>query len=87
MITHCELLKIEPDYRLLLYIISQNEIKLVLGLGVAPERIIYSNPNKQISHLKYAASKEVSMMAFDGEEEVYKIKEYYPKAEYVTSHS
>ena len=64
--------------------ISQNEIQLVLGLGVAPERIIYANPNKQISHLKYAASKGVSMMTFDGEAEVHKIKEHFPQAKYVS---
>ena len=61
----------------------QNEMKLVLGLGVAPGRIIYANPNKQISHLQYAASMGVSMMTFDGEEEVHKIKEHFPQARYI----
>ena len=59
-------------------------MKLVLELGVAPDRIIYANPNKQISHLQYAASEGVSMMTFDGEEEVHKIKQYFPKAKYVS---
>ena len=63
---------------------SQNEMMLVLGLGVSPERIIYANPNKQISHLKFAASKGVSLMTFDGEEELRKIKEHFPQAKYVS---
>lgn len=32
---------------------SKGEIELVLGLGVDPSRIIYANPCKQISALKY----------------------------------
>ena len=59
-------------------------MKLVLGLGVAPEQIIYTNPNKQISHLQYAASKGVSMMTFDGEEEVHKIKQHFSQAKYIS---
>ena len=59
-------------------------MKLVLELGVSPDRIIYANPNKQISHLKYAATKGVSMMTFDGEEELHKIKQYFPEAKYVS---
>ena len=64
----------------IIFILLQNELKLVLELGVSPERIIYANPNKQISHLKYAASKGVSMTTFDGEEELHKIKELFPQA-------
>ena len=59
-------------------------MKLVLQLGVSPDRIIYANPNKQISHLKYAATKGVSMMTFDGEEELHKIKQHFPEAKYVS---
>ena len=65
----------------------QNEIKLILGLGVAPEDIVYANPNKQISHLKYAARNGVLMMTFDGEEEALKIKEHSPQAKYVSDHA
>ena len=31
---------------------SKEEIRTILDLGVPPERIIYANPAKQISHLK-----------------------------------
>jgi ornithine decarboxylase len=36
---------------------SKGEIELVLGLGVDPSRIIYANPCKQISALKYLSQK------------------------------
>lgn len=61
----------------------QEELKKVLGLGVAAERIIYANPCKQSSHIKYAAKKGVHQMTFDNESELYKIKQLYPDAQLV----
>lgn len=52
----------------------------VLALGVNPERIIYANPCKMISHLKFAASCGVKKMTFDCEAELLKVKEYFPDA-------
>ena len=54
----------------------------ILQLGVPPDKIIYAHPCKQISHLKYAASNGVSMMTFDNEAEIYKIKEHFQSARY-----
>ena len=59
---------------------TQAEIKTILELGVAPERIIYANPCKQVSHIKYAARKGVALMTFDNELELYKIKTHFPTA-------
>ena len=61
----------------------QNEIDTVLNLGVTPDRIIYANPCKLISHLKFAADKGVEMMTFDSESELHKIKEHFPRARQV----
>ena len=61
----------------------QNEIETVLNLGVPPDRIIYANPCKVISHLKFAADKGVEMMTFDSESELHKIKEHFPGARLV----
>ncbi len=61
----------------------QNEIKSVLDLGVAPDRIVYANPCKQISHLKYATTMKVETVMFDGEEELYKTQEHFPSAKLV----
>ena len=58
----------------------QTEIQLVQGLGVPPERIIYANPCKQVSQIKYAASSGVQMMTFDSEIELMKVARAHPKA-------
>eukprot|EP00026_Physarum_polycephalum_P008533 Phypoly_transcript_08621.p1 GENE.Phypoly_transcript_08621~~Phypoly_transcript_08621.p1 ORF type:complete len:437 (+),score=68.94 Phypoly_transcript_08621:41-1351(+) len=62
---------------------SKGEIELVLGLGVDPSRIIYANPCKQISALKYAREKGVNLMTFDNVSELEKIEMYYPEAKLV----
>lgn len=62
---------------------SEKEIKKILSHGVSPNRIIYSHTAKQISHLKYAAEKNVRKLTFDSEQELYKIKEFHPNAEVI----
>ncbi len=64
----------------------QNEMKAVLDLGVSPDRIIYANPCKQISHIKYAAQRGVQLMTFDNEWELFKVKDHFPTAKYVILH-
>ena len=53
----------------------------VLGLGVSPDRIIFANPCKMISHLKYAAKHGVKKMTVDREPELYKVEKYFKDAE------
>lgn len=53
--------------------LSQAEIKNILDLGVPPDRIIYANPCKQASHLKYACKRGVATMTFDNEVELHKV--------------
>lgn len=62
---------------------SQAEIQMVLNIGVDPSRIIYANPCKQASHLKYAYEKGIRMMTFDNVDELLKIKQYAPSAQVV----
>ncbi|XP_071510161.1 ornithine decarboxylase-like [Diadema antillarum] len=62
---------------------SKNEIQLMLNMGVDPSRIIFANPCKQRSHLKFAATNSVSLMTFDNEAELHKIKKIYPEAKLV----
>jgi len=62
---------------------SKNEIQKVLDLGVSPDRIIFANPCKQASNIKYANKVGVSCMTFDNEHELYKIKEHHPNAKIV----
>jgi ornithine decarboxylase len=62
---------------------SKNEIQKVLDLGVSPDRIIFANPCKQTSYIKYAHKQGVNYMTFDNEMELYKIKENHPNAKCV----
>ncbi|XP_044147327.1 ornithine decarboxylase 1 [Bufo gargarizans] len=62
---------------------SKTEIQLVQSIGVAPERIIYANPCKQVSQIKYAASSGVEKMTFDSEVELMKVARNHPNAKLV----
>lgn len=59
---------------------SKMEIQKVLDLGVSPSRIIFANPCKQASYVKYAYKMGVNYMTFDNEAELYKIKDNHPNA-------
>ncbi|MCJ1262684.1 hypothetical protein MMC22_002554 [Lobaria immixta] len=60
---------------------SKNEIEQVLKLGVDPSRIIYANPCKTKSHIRYARQEGVKQMTFDSTDELYKIEALFPDAE------
>nr|POE51511.1 ornithine decarboxylase [Quercus suber] len=60
---------------------SKTEIEQVLKLGVDPSRIIYAQPCKTTSYLKYAAKQNVKQMTFDNTDELYKVKRVAPNAE------
>ncbi|XP_047497390.1 ornithine decarboxylase-like [Penaeus chinensis] len=62
---------------------SKVEIKKILDLGVDRSRIIYAHPCKPASHLRYAAKEDVSLMTFDNQTELHKVKAYYPNAQLV----
>ncbi|XP_073521749.1 antizyme inhibitor 2 [Phyllobates terribilis] len=62
---------------------SKAEIELVQGIGVSPENIIYANPCKQISQIKFAAKNGVQMMTFDNEVELSKVSRSHPNAKMV----
>ena len=59
---------------------SKREIDTILKLGVEPHRIIYANPCKVSSHIRYAQQSGVEMTTFDNVEELYKIKKFHPSA-------
>ncbi|UJR21120.1 hypothetical protein I4U23_024220 [Adineta vaga] len=62
---------------------SKGEIKKVMDLGVSADRIIYANPCKQSSYVRYAKEVGVDTMTFDNEQELLKIKQIYPNAKLV----
>lgn len=53
----------------------------MLDLGIDPARIIYAQPCKTISFVRFAAQRGVKQMTFDNTEELYKIKQHFPAAE------
>ncbi|CAF4445836.1 unnamed protein product, partial [Rotaria magnacalcarata] len=49
------------------------EIKKIIDLGVSADRIVYANPCKQSSYIRYAKEVGVETMTFDNEQELMKI--------------
>ncbi|KAL9069117.1 MAG: hypothetical protein Q9161_005764 [Pseudevernia consocians] len=60
---------------------SKSEIEQVLNLGVDPSRIIYAQPCKTKSYVRFAAEQGIKQMTFDNSDELYKIKRFFPDAE------
>lgn len=60
---------------------SAGEIKKILELDVAPERIIFANTTKPVKHMQYAKECNVNLLTFDNVDEAYKILEIVPQAE------
>ncbi|KAK3325724.1 pyridoxal-dependent decarboxylase [Apodospora peruviana] len=60
---------------------SKAEIEQVLRMGVDPSRIIYAQPCKTNSYVRYVASHGVRQMTFDNADELRKIARLFPDAE------
>lgn len=59
---------------------SEHEMMKVMELGTNPKRIIFANPCKMPSHIRYACNHGVQLMTFDCVDELQKIKRLFPKA-------
>ncbi|TGO58383.1 hypothetical protein BOTNAR_0182g00210 [Botryotinia narcissicola] len=60
---------------------SKGEIEQVLKAGIDPSRIIYAQPCKTNSYVRYSEKQGVKQMTFDNSDELYKIKKLFPGAE------
>lgn len=60
---------------------SKAEIEQVLKMDVDPARIIYAQPCKTNSYVRFAKTHGVKQMTFDNADELHKIKQLYPEAE------
>jgi ornithine decarboxylase len=60
---------------------SKAEIEQVLNVGVDASRIIYAQPCKTNSYVRYVANQGVKQMTFDNADELRKIAKLYPSAE------
>ena len=59
---------------------SKNEIATILNQNIDPSRIIFANPNRADSHIKYARSNDVDLLTIDSPTEMYKLVVHHPKA-------
>jgi ornithine decarboxylase len=59
---------------------SKGEIESLIRLKVSTGRILFANPNKQASHIKYCSEVGVNKLVFDNENELIRIKENHPRA-------
>ena len=55
----------------------------MLKLGASPDKIIFANPCKQSSHIKFARDNGVQTIVFDNEIELFKISKIYSDAKFV----
>ncbi|TPX66728.1 hypothetical protein SpCBS45565_g04247 [Spizellomyces sp. 'palustris'] len=62
---------------------SKGEIQMALDQGVHASKIIYANPCKQASHIRFAAATGVRMMTFDNADELRKVKAIHPNAQMI----
>jgi len=63
---------------------SKNEIAAVMNVTEDDSsRIVFANPVKMISQLKYARANDIDLMTFDSDQELYKIKVYHPYAKLI----
>lgn len=60
---------------------SKTEIDQVLAMGCSPNRIIYAQPCKTNSYVRYVKAVGVRQMTFDNSDELYKIAKHFPNAE------
>ena len=62
---------------------SENEIRSVIDITNDPSKIIYANPCKMCSQIRFARSVDVDLMTFDCREELDKIRLYHPYAKLI----
>jgi ornithine decarboxylase len=62
---------------------SKTELEMALANGVPADKIIFANPCKLPSHIRFAAEVGVRMMTFDNADELHKIKRWHPTAQLV----
>ena len=63
---------------------SKAEIHAALDAGLGADKIIYANPCKPVSHLRFAHKVGVRLMTFDNEDELVKVC-IHPLARVITS--
>merc|ERR1719431_1438049 len=60
---------------------NKSEMQLVLDLGAPADKIVFGNPCKQASHIRFAAKNKIKLVGFDSMVELKKMKKCYPEAD------
>lgn len=60
---------------------TKSEMELVMDLGASIDKIMFGNPCKQTSHIRFAAKHHIKLVAFDSLSELKKMKKAYPEAQ------
>lgn len=60
---------------------NKAEIQLLLDLGASADKIVFGNPCKQASHVRFAAKNNIKLVGFDSSTELKKMKKNYPEAQ------
>lgn len=60
---------------------SKNEIEFILNLGISADRIVYANPCKNNSYIRYANSNNINLTTVDNTDELYKLARYHPNCD------
>jgi ornithine decarboxylase len=55
---------------------SKAEIQALLDIGVTGERIFFSNPVKQLSHIEFAVKNGIKLFVYDSEAEIEKLAQF-----------
>lgn len=76
--SHPFILRTLAEYGAGFDVASIQEMKMILDLGVKPERMLFANTVKRPEALHYAAKHGVRLMTFDSEYELNKIVKYAP---------
>lgn len=77
---HAFMLKILASLKVGFDCASKEEMRKVLAMNVHPSRIIFANPAKPASHIRFASDQGVELITFDNENELYKMKNSFPSA-------
>jgi ornithine decarboxylase len=62
---------------------STGEIKMIREMNVSSSNIVFANPCKLNSHIRYAKTEGVNRMTFDNVDELYKVKSCFPDAQLI----
>jgi len=62
---------------------SEKEIRSIIDITKDPSRIVFANPIKMSSKIRFARSNDVDILVFDSEYELFKIKLFHPNAKLI----